>query len=232
VGNFSLDEVRPLAQRYLGGLPARGRRELWRDLGVEPPRGVVAREVRKGIEPKSLTQLVFTGPFAWERQHLYDLHALASVLNIRLREVLREDLGGTYGVSVNASASHYPREEYHLAVGFGCAPERAAELTREVFSQLDSLKRAGPDPAQVDKVKEMQRRQREVDLRENSFWLEALESAYVHGTDPRLILQYDELVEGLSPASVQAAARQYLNEENYVRVSLFPEGKGGSQNEE
>ncbi len=230
VGNFTLDQVRPLVQRYLGGLPAQGRRELWRDLGVELPKGVVVEEVYKGIEPKSLSQLVFTGPFVWERQHLYDLHALASILEIRLREVLREELGGTYGVSVNASASHYPREEYQLSVGFGCAPERVKELTQAVFAQLGSLKEMGPDQSYVDKVKEMQRRQREVDLKENSFWLEALESAYVHGTDPKLILQYEQLVESLTPASVQAAARQYVNEKNYVRVSLLPEGKIEKQN--
>ncbi|MCC7262957.1 MAG: insulinase family protein [Candidatus Latescibacteria bacterium] len=229
VGNFTLDEVRPLAQRYLGGLPARGRRELWRDLGIETPKGVVEAAVYKGIEPKSLTQLVFSGPMAWERQHIYDLNALASVLNIKLREVLREDLGGTYGVSVNASASHYPREEYHLAVGFGCAPERVAELTKVVFAEMDSLKKRGPDPRQVEKVREMQRRQREVDVKENNFWLEALESAYVHGTDPRQVLDYDTLVEGLTPASVQAAARQYLNQQNYVKVCLFPEGFQGEQ---
>jgi zinc protease len=231
VGNFSLDEMRPLVQRYLGGLPSQGRRELWRDLGVRLPKGVVERELHQGIEPKSLTQLVFTGPFAWERQRIYELHALASVLNIKLREVLREDLGGTYGVSVNASASHYPREEYHLALGFGCAPERVEELTRVVFAQLDSLKQLGPEPGQVEKVKEMQRRQREVEMRENGFWLEALESAYIHGTDPKLILQYEELVEGLNPASVQAAAKQYLNTKNYVRVSLFPEGEGAGKSE-
>ncbi|MBI2502484.1 MAG: insulinase family protein [Candidatus Latescibacteria bacterium] len=230
VGNFTLDQVRPLAERYLGGLPALGRRELWRDLGVELPKGVVERQVYKGIEPKSQTQVIFTGPFVWERQHIYDLHALASVLEIRLREVLREDLGGTYGVSVNASASHYPREEYHLAVGFGCAPQRVEELTRAVFAQLDSLKEGGPEQTYIDKIKEMQRRQREEDVQENSFWLEALESAYVHGTDPKLILQYDELVESLTPAAVQAAARQYVNEQNYVRVTLLPEGEGEDQN--
>lgn len=230
VGSFTLDEVRPLAQRYLGGLPARGRRELWRDLGIEPPKGVVEAEVFRGIEPKSLTQLVFHGPMEWERQRIYDLHALASVLNLRLREVLREDLGGTYGVSVNASASHYPREEYHLAVGFGCAPERVQELTRAVFAEVESLKKQGPDPRLVEKVREMQRRQREVDLKENSFWLEAVQAAYVHGTDPRQILEYEGLVDGLSPAAVQAAARQYLDGENYVRVSLFPEAGEGKQN--
>ena len=53
VGSFTLDSVRPLVRRYLGNLPAGGRREDARDIGLAPPPGVVQREVHKGIEPKS-----------------------------------------------------------------------------------------------------------------------------------------------------------------------------------
>jgi predicted Zn-dependent peptidase len=40
--------------------------------------------------------------------------------------------------------------------------------------------------------------------------------------DPRLILQYDELVDGLTPDAVQAAARQYFNFDRRVEVVLKP----------
>jgi len=222
-GNFTLDEMRPLVQRYLGGLPAAGRRETWRDIGMDPPRGVVEKYVYRGLEDKSLSRLVFTGDFEWSYPNFYEIHAMVRVLRIKLREVLREDMGGTYGVGVGVSTSHFPEEEYGLTVSFGCAPERVDELTEMVFAQIDSLQRFGPDSSYVQKVQEIQRRQHEVRLEENDFWLGTLDMAFFHGLDPRIVLEYEKLVDGLDAEAVQRAAQRYFNVENYVRAVLLPE---------
>jgi zinc protease len=223
VGNFALEQIEPLVRRYLGGLPSSGRRESWRDVRLEPPKGVVEKYVYRGLEEKSQTQIVFTGPFVWNYENFFTIHALAGVLRIKLREVLREDLGGTYGVGVGVSTEHYPNQEYSLSIGFGCAPERVEELSEVVFAQLDSLQRFGPGESYVQKVQEMQRRRHELRLRENSFWLDWLDMSAFHGLDPGLMLRYGEFVEGLSARAMQEAARQYFNQENYVRVVLLPE---------
>jgi zinc protease len=107
-------------------------------------------------------------------------------------------------------------------VGFGCSPERVAELTRVVFAQIDSVRQFGLDGAYVAKLQEMQRRQRQVDLEKNGFWLEALKTAYADSTDPRVILRYEELVGKLNPQSLQEVAQRCLREENHVRVVLYP----------
>ncbi len=43
---------------------------------------------------------------------------MAGFLRIRLREVLREDLGGTYGVSVTPTVTIFPDAEYSLSISF------------------------------------------------------------------------------------------------------------------
>ena len=223
VGNFSLEQMRPLVRRYLGGLPTTGREESWRDVGMEPPRGVVEKQVFKGVEDKSLSRLIFTGLFEWSYENFYQIHAMAAVLRIKLREVLREDLGGTYGVRVDVSTTHFPRGEYRIGVTFGCDPERVDELTGTVFSQIDSLAQAGPDSSYVQKVQEMHRRQHEVRSKENDFWLDALEMLYFHDLAPRAFLDYEEMVDRLDGETVRQLARRYFNRENYIRVVLFPE---------
>lgn len=225
VGNFTLEQLEPLVRTYLGGLPATGRQETWRDVGIDPPKGVVEKTVYRGIEPKSRTRIVFTGPFAWDGwQNSLELDALAGVLEIKLREVLREDLGGTYGVGVGASGSHYPDEAYSISISFGSDPERVEELTQVIFTQIDSLKNFGTTEIYVDKIKEMRQRQREVSLKENGFWVSSLQGTDFNGIDPRLLVQYPELVDGLTIEAVQQAAQQYFDMDNYVRVVLYPEG--------
>ena len=230
VGNFTLEGIEPLVRTYLGGLPSTGREETWRDVGIEAPKGVVEKTVFRGIEPKSTTSLIFTGPFDYDTQrNNFELGAMATVLQIKLREVMREDLGGTYGVSVRSRASHYPNENYTITLRFGSDPDRARELTRVVFEQIDSLKTFGTTEEYVTKVREMRKRAREVSMKENRWWLGKLQSSHYHGTDPRLLLEYNDMVDSLTVEAVQAAARTYFDTGNYVHVTLLPEEGAGKE---
>ena len=227
VGNFTLEGMEPLVRSYLGGLPAAGREETWRDLGIDAPEGVVDKAVHRGIEPKSRSRMIFTGPFEYDGwKNNLELGAMTSVLQIKLREVLREDLGGTYGVWVGGTGSRYPDGEYRISITFGSDPDRVEELTQVIFAQIDSLKTAGTTGLYIDKVKEMRKRRREIDLKENGFWVRALESADFNGVDPRLLVRYPELVDSLTAEMVQQAARKYFNMDRYVRVVLYPQDPG------
>ncbi|CAA9368636.1 MAG: Probable zinc protease pqqL [uncultured Gemmatimonadetes bacterium] len=223
VGRFEPDSIRPLVERYLGGLPSTRRQESWRDVGIRPPTGVIRKTVRRGTEPKARTQMVFSGPVQYDREQLFALRGLADVLEIRLRETLREDLGGTYGVGVRASASREPRPEYRFSIGFGAAPERLEELARETLAVIDSIKQRGPTEAELSKVREAQRRSREINRRENNAWLGQLMTFDRHGWDLRGIMA--EPTVRLDAAMVQRAAQLYLNTGNYVQVSLVPENR-------
>ncbi|MBV9108225.1 MAG: insulinase family protein, partial [Gemmatimonadetes bacterium] len=175
VGAFTPDSMRALVERYLGGLPSSGRKESFRDLGVRPPTGVVQTTVRRGVEPKSRTAIVFSGPVAtFDRRTVSLLRTLGDVLEIRLRERLREEMSGTYSVSVNGGADRDPVPEYTFSVDFTAAPERLEELAGVVFAEIDSVKAQGVHPDELQKVREEQRRERETSIRDNGYWASAL----------------------------------------------------------
>jgi predicted Zn-dependent peptidase len=68
----------------------------------------------------------------------------------------------------------------------------------------------------------MELRERESAMRQNGAWL-ALLSSYLHnGWDPRDILAYEDDVKELKASDIRDAARKYLDERNYVAVSLYP----------
>ena len=68
--------------------------------------------VRSGTEPRSNTVLVFAGDMEWSRQENLALDVAGEVLGIRLRERVREQLGGTYSIRVSAGGSSLPDHEY------------------------------------------------------------------------------------------------------------------------
>ena len=223
VGNFTVDSIRPLVITWLGGLPSTRRKETWKDIGLHAPAGIVTRDVKRGAEPKARTVIVFNGPFEWTRENRYALASLAEVLRMRLRDVLREELGGTYDVSVSQSSERDPRQEFQFSIDFGSAPERVDTLRAAVFRELERIKRDGPTKDEIEKVREIQRRGEETEVRQNGFWVNALAASARYGQDPRIILRRSELRASLTPALVRDIARKYLDESRYVQVRLLPE---------
>jgi zinc protease len=223
VGNFTVDSIKPLVLTWLGGLPSTRRKETWKDVGLHTPEGVVTRDVKRGTEPKARTAIVFNGPFEWTRENRYALASLAEVLRMRFRDVLREQLGGTYDVSVSQSSERDPRPEYQFSIDFGSSPERVDTLRAAIFSEIERLKRDGPTAEEIEKVREIQRRGAETEERQNGFWLNALASAARYNQDPKLILRRSALRATLTPVLVRDIAREYLNESRYVQVRLLPE---------
>ena len=221
IGNIDLETMKPLVESYLGALPTVAREESWKDVGIDPPKGVIKKSVHKGIEPKSQTSIVFTGPFQYDSAHRTAIQAMTMVLQTRLREVLREDLGGTYGVGVRTFYDKIPDEEYSISISFGSDPKRVEELTKVIFQEIEKLK-TDVSKDEVNDAREANYRSTETGLKQNSWLLTQLAFRYRLGEDPSDLLLWEEPLKLLSPEVIQAAAQKYFNMENYVLVSLFP----------
>jgi zinc protease len=224
VGNVDPDRLKPLVARWLGALPASGRDDAWRDLGMRRPDGVVRREVRRGIEPVSRTMIVFHGPISWTRAERFALDAAREVLNFRLREALRESLGGTYGVGVSAGAQKIPEPAYSFTIQFSADPARIDSLTTVVFEEIAKLATTGATADEVARITETRLREREVAMRENGFWLSLIESTTREGESlAAAMAEQERLIRSLTPELVRDAARRYLDPTRYLHVTLYPE---------
>src|SRR5262249_3337662 len=159
---------------YLGSLPAAGHKESWTDVNVVRPKGVAKKAIVKGSEPKSLVSLLFHGKETWSRDTENDMRMLGEALSIRLREVLREGMGGVYGVSAGGGITRRPKPEYTFSITFGCAPENIDKLEKAVFDEIKAIQSKGVGADYASKVKELRRRARETSLKENGFWLNEL----------------------------------------------------------
>jgi zinc protease len=222
VGAFQPEEIRPLVETYLGGLPSIHREESWRDLNIDPPTGVIRKEVRKGVEAQSQTQIIFTGPFEYTPENRLGMRMMTGALEIRLRELIREELGGTYGVSVSGSYEKDPEARYSVRISFGSDPARVEELVGAVFDEMEAFKTGGPTPEELRAVTEQERRSRETNQQENRWWVAQLRFTDESGSDPRFLLD-ESLLAGVTVETIQRDAQRYLRTDNYVQVTLFPE---------
>ena len=225
VGNVDLAVLKPLVEQWLAPLPSAGRRETPRDVGPRLFSGQIDKTVRKGIAPQSQTAVLMVGSSPWSREESYLLSSVGEVLEMRLLDRLRESLGGTYSVNVQAQFSRTPREEWQVVIGYGSAPDKADTMFMAVQQELDSLRRVPPTAAEVERVREQQRRELEVARKQNGYWLSTLRARLEYGDDLSTIGSEDVMIASLTADKLAAAAKRYLTESNRARFVLLPEGR-------
>jgi zinc protease len=223
VGSFDVNAMRPLVERYLGSLPSLRQHDTWKDVGAPTATGVIEKRVDKGLAPKSHAAIVFSGPFVYDQAHRVLLRAVAQALGARVINSLRQQLGGAYSPSVAPRFDRAPRPEYSITVEFGCDPQRTDELVRRVFQEIDALKMQGPSDGLMSDIREGFQREFETNIRENRYLLSEISGAYESGEDAAKIWDLPALYRALDAATIRQAARTYLNLDNYVKVTLFPE---------
>ena len=192
---------------------------------MEFPKSVVRETVTKGQEPRSQTVITFFADTGLEEMETHRLQAATEVLEMRLREILREQLGGTYSVGVNYSNTS-PEPGYGVtSVQFGSAPENVQSLTTAVMSEIARLRKEGPSAEDVRAVKEGEKNDLQTALRQNGYWLSSLQAMHLLKRDPKRILQRTERAESLTQENVHAALRKYFPVDRHTEVTLMPETK-------
>jgi zinc protease len=225
VGSFDLQTMKPLVELYLGSLPSQHRNEAAKDVGIRAPTGVVEREVRSGIAPRSQVSIVFTGPFQNDEQHRVIATTMADTLAGNLQRTLREDLGGTYGVSVVPRFTKYPQGEYRLTITFACDPARKNSLVRAAFEVIDAYKQNGPAEGQVADARSALTRDLEANLANNGYLLSRILFKYEFGEDVNEVVNMRPFYDRITVPALRDAAVEYLNTNRYVEVALVPESR-------
>ncbi|MFB9841986.1 M16 family metallopeptidase [Mucilaginibacter ginsenosidivorans] len=223
VGSFDAEKIKPLLEKYLGGLPSSGGNKTYKDLGIHIPAGQLTKEVHKGIGDKSSVQLVFSGPYDYSEANNIQVDALEEVLNIKLIERLREKEGGVYAPGVRANYSKLPSGRYSISVYFGCAPANVDKLIAATLDEINKIKNDGPEAVDIQKFKAETTRSIEVQLKENSFWEGHLTASSQNQSNPDDALKSIANLDQATVSTVKDAANKYLNESNFIKLILLPE---------
>jgi zinc protease len=223
VGKIDEASFKPLVERYLASLPGGGRKETYHDLGLHRQKGISQVTVKAGKEDKASVMFLFHGETPrWSENAHTDLTSLESYLSIRLREVLREQLGGVYTPYVQSSFERIPVNEYSLVVAFDCKPADIDKLEQATRQVLTELEKNGAAPSYIEKLTNQRTRSLEEAYRSNDFWLERLVDKYKLREDPRQILILHDLTKRVTSENLQKAARTFARSDQYLEAKLLP----------
>ncbi len=223
VGNIDLASLEPLLARYVATLPA-GAPVAYTDVNQRAAEGLHEETVIKGLEPKARVRMRFSGDFESTPDSRHQLRMLGKYMSMRLREVLREDLGGTYSVGARVNDRFHPHQDYGIVIDFQCDPERTQELTDAALGVVQEVLAAPPEAQYPEAIAEQERRSLEESLRSNGFWMGAIRGNAQRGEPRSALKHYWSLDDKITPQYLHDAAKAFIDTERMVKVTLLPEG--------
>jgi len=227
VGNFDLETMKPLLATYLGNLPSTGRKETWKDLDINLVPGAIKKDLTKGAAPKALIDITYHGKYEGEAiEDQMKFYMMIDLLSIKMRESMREDKGGVYGVRVNGNISKYPKENYSINISFNSEPEKAEELIKTAMNDLEEVRKNGASEKDLTKVRETLSQSRTKALKENNWWMSKMVGTYqnerqdfkYYGLAP-----FQEVINGVNSEDMQSAVQRYFDDKNKIQIVMMPE---------
>jgi zinc protease len=167
--------------------------------------------------------MLWTGETEYSREENMALKALIDVLNIKVIEKLREELGSMYSGGLRGGISKRPYTNFTISASIPTGPESVDKLTNALLDIIKNAQQGGLEQKDLDKVKETWKKHYRSSLNENDYWLDNLSQAYIDQTNPENILDYEAKVDAISLQDLQKAAQKFLSLNNYVKAVLYPE---------
>ncbi len=224
VGNIQKEELEPYVEQYIATLPSTQRKENWIDREVNEPEGHVEKDITMELSvPKSTVILTFNEEMEYSPENLVKLRVIKGILTLRFDESIREEEGGTYGVSVSTSLQHFPDEKANLMIAFDTDPEKAAYLKELVYEELETLVKKGPEEKDLSKTVNNMLKEREENREHNSYWMNTLYNLYRHDINFNDPENFEEILQSLTVKDVKKAMKQLYKGANVVDLVFSPE---------
>ncbi len=223
IGNFDLDTIRPLIKKYIGGLK-----------GYETNDKIIKQKYFKinsskeitlyaGETQKSQVQICYYGKLPSDLKSRSTATILTEILKVKLRNALREEKSGIYGISVGSSFDDIPENYFRFDIGFGCSTGAVDTLTAEVNRQIALIKENGPDKESMEKIKTVLTREFESNTKKNRFWQQVLTDIYRLNRNIDIeIGEYLNCISNVSQEQVQKMAIENLNDNKKVTIKMYP----------
>ena len=149
------------------------------------------------------------------------LDFLRRVLQIAYTDSVREEKGGTYGVSVNFDLDKDDKPNTTLSIQYNADPSRYLELNPIIYKQLENIANYGPAASSMQKIKEYLLKQYDQMVITNDYWDYIIWHELEDGVD--FDKDYKRLVRETTASDVQQMARRILDAKRCIEVTMLSE---------
>ncbi len=223
VGDIEKEAAKKLATKYLGAIASNDNTENWVDNNVNGPKGTTQKTIPLQLsEPKATVQIYYNGKLNYSPENQIGMSFISAILRLRYTESVREKEGGTYGVGVRASTSHFPKPEGNVSIQFDCDPERANDLIPLIYAEIEQMMKSGASEEDIIKTRKNILKSRTESKEQNSYWMNNIYSYYVNGINMSLAENYEDIVKNLTSNDIKKLAKQFFKKADKIEVVFVP----------
>ena len=209
----------PLIEKYIGGLPAGGKKEKYVDAKMDIQKGQIKNVFDKQMAtPSATVYLVYSGKVKYNLKNNLMMSLTKQILDIIYTEEIREKEGGTYGVGTSGTINRVPKESARLLVMFQTAPELREKLTGIAIDLLNKFAEEGPRQQDLDKVREYMLKKYAENQKENSYWDNMMHNSIALGYDG--YKDYEKTLNSITTDDLKKFAKSLLKQGNQIEVSM------------
>ena len=223
IGNYDEQELRQLLCQYLATLPSTNKHEEVNRNNVPTIIGgtAVHKFTKKMATPLANVSIYYTADVPFSAQSDLELDFLKRVLSIAYTDSVREEKGGTYGVSVDFNLEKEERPKAMFKISYNADPQRYEELNPIIYQQLKNIADNGPLESSMAKVKKYLVKQYNQAIITNDYW------SYIiwHEIDDNADFHanYCQMVENMKAEDVQKMAQKILAAKRCIEVTMLSE---------
>ena len=223
IGNFDEQELNTLLCQYLATLPATNKHEQTNEANVPQIVGgtAVHKFSKKQATPLANVSIYYTADVPFSPKSDLELDFLKRCLSIAYTDSVREEKGGTYGVSVDFDLDKGDKPNATLKIAYNADPSRYDELNPIIYQQLQNIAQNGPLASSIDKVKQYLVKQYAQAAITNDYWSYIIWHEIDDDTD--FDRDYCKMVNEVTPADVQRMAQQLLAAKRCIEVTMLSE---------
>ena len=221
VGNTNAETLKPLVEKYIASLPAKGKASKIIDRKENLAKGERIEELAITMEtPKTTVLQVYSAdmPYSIENEVLLDAAKL--YLDMVYVETLRESEGGTYGASVGTMSIREPNEVCLLQVAFETNPESAEKLTNLAKEGLQKLLAEGVPAEKLDMIIKNIKKNIPQSRISNAYWLDNLQKYAEFGE--MYDEAYEKAVDSITSDAIVATLKKLVDQKNFIQLTMQP----------
>ncbi len=211
----------PLIAQYIGSLPAQGKKEKAREVGMGFTKGMQDKVFAKEMEvPMAVVVYMETAKGKNGLKNDLTLDIAHQILDIIYTEEIREKEGGTYGVSTAGGLNQRPKEtDAYLQIVYQTSPESYERLNKRIEELLGEFVQNGPSEANMKKVKDYMHKTYQDNLRQNGYWSGEMYYWNKFGIDE--VTDYEKVLDSITTEDVRKAIDNILKQRNQTRVIMY-----------